>query len=194
MSFIIIITLALTFVLSTQAAKQWTYTPYTPSPAAIARAANVSTGNPSKCNSGTKFFPQPINHATFDGNYDDKNSTFLQQYEVVDKFYKPGGPILFYQGAETAQIDCAEYTVLSEWVKDLGAIMVVIEHRYFGISVPHGLNFSEKATWNPSSLKELTLDNVFMDSISLLNWVKTVAFPDAEHANVIVYGGKTHSA
>ena len=48
----------------------------------------------------TKFLTQMVDHF---GNHD---GTFQQQYQIVDTFYKPGGPILFYQGAENNQITC----------------------------------------------------------------------------------------
>jgi hypothetical protein len=71
---------------------------------------NISTGVPGLCPAGTKFFPQPIDHESFNGNWNGANETFLMQYEINDTYYKPSGPIFFYQGTENAVIACAEYT------------------------------------------------------------------------------------
>lgn len=67
--------------------------------------------------------------------------------------------------------------------------MVAIEHRYFGLSCPYALKYSEFSTWNPTSLKPLTLENALFDGISLLYWIKTVAYPAAKEAKVIVVSG-----
>ena len=175
--------------LSAGAAQNCASTADVPPSAAISKAANVSTGNPLHCSAGTKFFPQPIDHSTFNGNYDNGSATFLQQYSINDTFYKPGGPILFFQNAE-APMTCVEATALAEWAPELGALMVIAEHRYFGLSCPYGLNYTEASDWNPKLLKDLTLDNVFLDAISLLTWVKTTAYPTAKDAKIIASGGK----
>jgi hypothetical protein len=50
--------------------------PSIPPPAAIQKAESISTGNPSKCSAGTKFFPQPIDYATFKGDWSDSKQIF----------------------------------------------------------------------------------------------------------------------
>ena len=167
--------------------------PTIPPPAAIQRAGNTSTGNPGQCSGGTKFFPQPIDHATFNSDWTDPHQTFLMQYEVNDTYYKPGGPILFYQGAETSAISCSEFQYLPTWAKELNALIVTNEHRYFGISTPYGLNFTEYATWDTAVMKPLTLDNVLRDGISLITHIKNQAFPSAKNAKVIMIGGTSPS-
>lgn len=163
--------------------------PSIPPAGAIESAQKISTGNPSKCPSGTMFFPQPIDHATFNGNWNDSNSVFLNQYQVNDTFYKPGGPILFYQGTENPSIACLESMEIVNWAEELNALMVTIEHRYFGISTPYGLNYTEFATWSTASMKPLTIQNALQDTISLITWIKTEAYPSAKDANVIMISG-----
>ena len=34
------------------------------------------------------------------------NGTFQQRYSVMREFFKPGGPILLFQGEETDLLDC----------------------------------------------------------------------------------------
>lgn len=162
--------------------------PTIPDDAAIKRASDIATGNPSKCPGGTKFFPQPLDHATFGGNYADLNSTFLQQYILDDTYYKPGGPILFNQGGETTMA-CIEETTLPEWAQEIGALIVSLEHRYFGISVPYGLNYTEHASWDPKLLKPLSIENALSDSVSFITWVKNVGVTTAKDAKVIAFGG-----
>ena len=160
-----------------------------PPAAEIQKAANTSTGNPGKCLAGTKYFPQAIDHATFTGNYNTANTSFLQQYEVNDTFYKPGGPIIFLQGAENAQLTCVDFSIAAQWARELNALMLAIEHRYFGVSCPYGLQYNESATWDTKLLQPLTLENVLLDGLTLLNWIKNVAYPSASSAKVIVLGG-----
>ena len=159
-----------------------------PSAAEIRKALDTPTGNPSECAAGTKFFPQPVDHATWDGKTYGGNQTFLQQFEIIDKFYKPGGPILFFQGAENPSFGCNDFTSLPIYAEQLGALVLGIEHRYFGISIPFGLNYSEKRIWPTELLKPLTLDNVLDDGVSLLNWVKSTV-PGAHSSKVIIIGG-----
>lgn len=88
--------------------------PLIPSPETIKRIENVSTGNPSNCAFGTKFYPQPVDHATFKGDYNAVNATILQQYEIVDKYYKPEGPLFLYPGVKSPNIYCVESQGLTE--------------------------------------------------------------------------------
>ena len=162
--------------------------PTIPPESAIQKAGQTPTGNPFKCPAPSKYFPQVIDHATFNGNYSDASQIFLQQYQVNDTFYKPGGPIVFYQGTEAAA-PCAESLAVFEWAAEVNAVMVVLEHRYFGISCPYGLNCSAPATWENAAYKPLSLDNVFGDGRSILAWFKTVAYPEAKNAKVILASG-----
>ena len=160
-----------------------------PGAAAVERALKTPTGNPSNCTAGTKYFPQPIDHQAFNGNWSDENSTFFQQYEIIDTYYKPGGPIFFHQSAESP-LECVDDQAIPVWAQELGALVVSAEHRYFGLSCPYNLNYSQAADWDPQLLRPLTLRNILADGISLLEWIKSVKYPAAKHAKVIVFGGK----
>lgn len=143
-----------------------------PDVSAIAAAANVSTGNPAKCSNGTTYFPQPIDHATWDGTYGD-NNTFLQQYELIDQFYHPGGPILLMLVDESPELLCLEVLSIPDYAAELGAVAVEFEHRYFGVSVPYGLNYSEKSSWDPELLQPLTIENVVADVVVFAKWLRS---------------------
>lgn len=155
----------------------------TPDPSVVAKALNTSTRN-TKCASGTKFFPQLLDH--FSNDTSGPNSTFFQQFQVIDTYYRPGGPILFLQGDESP-LDCLESFALVDYAQELGALLVSLEHRYFGLSCPFGLNYSDTASWPIPSLKYLTWQNVLADAAYFLDWVKTSAYPGA--AEVIAVSG-----
>ncbi|KAI1459646.1 serine carboxypeptidase S28-domain-containing protein [Annulohypoxylon moriforme] len=153
-------------------------------------ASNVSTGNPAKCNHTSHFFPQKIYHkanssatgvAVAQGN-----NTFLQQYQIITDFYRPGGPILLYQGAETP-FQCMENWAVYDHAKELGALVASIEHRYYWLSTPFGLKWEDNSNWPTSSLKPLTLENIALDTISFLHWVKATV-PGAEKSKAILFG------
>lgn len=63
-------------------------------------AANVST--PAAACQDSSFFTQLVDH----NDTTSSNATFLQQYELITEYYAPGGPILFYQGAEESNMTC----------------------------------------------------------------------------------------
>lgn len=115
-----------------------------------------------------------------------KNVTFQQHYQLDTSRFKPGGPILFYQGAENSQINCVEYNHFDDIADELGAIVAGLEHRFFGDSFPTGVS-EENAT--AKDLAPLTLDNVLLDSVAFVNWIKN-SVPGASNAKVIINGGK----
>lgn len=162
--------------------------PKSPPDFAIQQILNISTGNPSKCAAGTRYFLQPIDHATYDGTVGD-GSTFYQQFEVIGKYFKPGGPILFFQSTENANMICLEQLAGPAWAAGLGALVVVLEHRYFGISCSYRLNYTEMATWPVPLLKPLTLDNVLLDSVTFVKWVQR-NYAGAADSKVIYVSGK----
>lgn len=130
----------------------------------------------------TQFFKQKVWH---ESTYHD-DSTFEQQFEAISDYYKQGGPILFYQGAESGEFSCIEAFVMTDWAKELGAYLLSIEHRFFGKSIPsNDSNVIEK-------YKSLTLDNVMADSVALISHIKSTT-PGLESAKVIVHGGRYSS-
>lgn len=124
-------------------------------------------------------FTQLINHSSND------SATFQQQFQLDVSNFKPGGPILFLQGAESAtpMTNSTVYSnVISEYAVELQAIVVAIEHRYFGYSFPPDFDGSTK------SYSALTLDNVLMDSVALINHIKK-SVPGAQDSKVVATGG-----
>ena len=156
------------------------------------------------CPEANHFFPQLVDHSTTDHSRPNvtgpdiwkhrssgSNATFPQQYGLNDAFYKPGGPILFWQGNEDV-LACQSLMVLSSYAEQLGAMMVSLEHRYFGKSNPFGLNYSESPSWTAHDLRALTLDNVLHDTVNFFHWLKQKD-ERIRDAPVIVLGGKPSS-
>ncbi|KAJ4299976.1 hypothetical protein N0V90_005224 [Kalmusia sp. IMI 367209] len=112
------------------------------------------------------YLTQKIDHS--DSNY----GTFQQRYSIIDEFFKPGGPILMFQGEETDRLDCAPLeqnnTILYEWAKELNGLAVSLEHRYFGPSKPFGNASSEN-----QNRVYLTLDNVMADAVEFIGQLKS---------------------
>ncbi|KIY01019.1 uncharacterized protein Z520_03685 [Fonsecaea multimorphosa CBS 102226] len=139
-----------------------------------ARTAFGQTGV--NCTHPTAFYDQTIDHNAT------KSGTFKQQYQLILDYYKPGGPILFMQGAETANLSCLEYMVFEDWAPALGAAVVQLEHRFFGVSNPStASNVTER-------YETLTLDNVLLDSVTFVEYLKKNN-TELNNAKVIAHGG-----
>lgn len=83
-------------------------------------------------------FTQPLDHFTNTG------STWSQRYWVSDRHYKAGGPIVVLDSGEDSGEDRLPY--LDTGIVDIltnatGGLGIVLEHRYYGASVPV-LNFT----------------------------------------------------
>eukprot|EP01133_Synstelium_polycarpum_P013883 gene13883-16377_t len=81
----------------------------------------------------SQWFTQRVNH------YDPLDtSTFQQQYFVNDTFYKTGGPVFFLLGGEgpITPSTVTGHFVLNTYAPLFNALIVGIEHRFYGKSVP----------------------------------------------------------
>ncbi|KAM8952267.1 thymus-specific serine protease [Pelodytes ibericus] len=83
------------------------------------------------------YITQPLDHFNR-GN----NATYRQRYWINEAFWqRPGGPVFLYIGGESS---LSEFSVLSgehvELAEQHGALLVSLEHRYYGTSInPDGL-------------------------------------------------------
>ena len=133
----------------------------------------------------TSFFNQPLNHNLNSPDASAGTGTFKQQYQLNTTYFKHGGPILFYQGAEGAEMACVENFVLHDWAEKTGAILAGLEHRFFGLSQPPGFN---ETTATAADYAPLTINNTLLDSVNFIQWVKKTV-PGAKHSKAIVMGG-----
>ncbi|KAF2732728.1 hypothetical protein EJ04DRAFT_565719 [Polyplosphaeria fusca] len=111
------------------------------------------------------------------------NGSFQQRFSIIDDYFKPGGPILLFQGEETDLLDCANDTILYEWAQELGGLAVSLEHRYFGPSKPFG-----NASTTNANFKFLTLDNVMADAVEFIAQLRA-NMSDAKDSKVVVASG-----
>ncbi|KIM30824.1 hypothetical protein M408DRAFT_327787 [Serendipita vermifera MAFF 305830] len=98
-------------------------------------------------------FPQRLDHN------DPSSPTFEQRYWVNTRHYQPGGPVVVIDGGETSGEDRLPF--LDTGIADIlpkatGGLGVVLEHRYYGQSVPV-MNFTtDSLRWlnNAQSLED----------------------------------------
>ena len=132
-------------------------------------------------------FTQKLNH-----DKPGDNATFLQRYQLDTSHFKPGGPILFHQNEEAAiTSNPLPIHVFNDYAANLGAMVVGLEHRYFGTSYPEGLSVASNIT--AAQYAPLTLDNVLGDSVAFVGWLKSTV-PGAQNSPVIFGSGKTSTA
>ncbi|WWC63922.1 uncharacterized protein I303_106527 [Kwoniella dejecticola CBS 10117] len=79
-------------------------------------------------------FPQKISHLD-----DSVNGTFCQRYWIDASYYKDGGPVFLLDGGETSgedRVPFLEKGILQILSNATNGIGIVLEHRYYGDSVP----------------------------------------------------------
>jgi hypothetical protein len=128
-----------------------------------------------------KFFDAKIDH--FNGG---NQTTYPMRYIIDDKYYNPeSGPILFYCGNEGGV--WAFYNnsgfMVETLAKELGALVLFGEHRFYGQSMPFGDD-----TFKKENLKFLSVKQVMMDYVDLLKSVKSER-PELKDRAVISFGG-----
>ncbi|KAI1464485.1 uncharacterized protein F4812DRAFT_462543 [Daldinia caldariorum] len=133
----------------------------------------------------TQYFTQKVNHTEDAGS-----ATFKQRYQLVTEHFEPGGPILFVQSAEAGMppINASDFV---DYASKLGALVAMLEHRYFGDS-RHG---SYPLHYNPTNVSNetfgaLTLDNVLQDGVNFVNWIKTTVRGASD--SKVIYGGSSY--
>ena len=128
------------------------------------------------------IFEQPLSH------FDPTNLTFKQRVCIYDGYVDgDGGPIFFYPGNEAAVDLYVNNTGLMwELGKEMGALLVFAEHRYFGQSSP-------KLTGMSGCLKYLTSEEAMADFAKIVWNLTRVATEDGSHvaspSKVVAFGG-----
>ncbi|KAJ2848939.1 hypothetical protein IWW36_002978 [Coemansia brasiliensis] len=128
------------------------------------------------------WFTQPIDH--FGGN----NGTWQQQYLVNATFYKPGGPIFISTPGETPlSTRYVDGTYPSQLAQQMSALVVSVEHRFFGRSNP-------MPDLSGESLQFMTIENVLEDFAQFLAMARSnpdnvFPIPVFKNAKVIFFGG-----
>ncbi|WVQ63792.1 uncharacterized protein L199_001946 [Kwoniella botswanensis] len=134
-------------------------------------------------------FPQKISH--FD---DTVNGTFCQRYWIDTSFYKEGGPVFLLDGGETSgqdRVPFLEKGILQILSNATGGIGIVLEHRYYGDSVPVD-SFSTDDLRFLNNKEALEDSAHFIEKFKPPSSILAQLSPDALHPNNtawIYYGG-----
>lgn len=68
-----------------------------------------------------------------------QNGTFCQRYWIDASHYKPGGPVIVLDGGEIyadSRLNFLETGILQILANETSGIGLILEHRYYGLSVP----------------------------------------------------------
>ncbi|KAG1758024.1 serine carboxypeptidase S28-domain-containing protein [Suillus lakei] len=131
-----------------------------------------------------QWFTQPVDH------FSNSSDTFKQRYWINTRHYTPGsgGPVIVLDGGETSgedRIPFLDTGIVEILARATGGVGVVLEHRYYGKSIP----VSDLSTDN---LRWLNNDQAAADSA---RFMANVTFPGinedltAPNTPWIYYGG-----
>ncbi|KAH9488159.1 hypothetical protein Btru_064904 [Bulinus truncatus] len=114
------------------------------------------------------------------------NQTFEQRYLVADQFWDHnGGPIFFYTGNEgDIELFCNNTGFMWDIAPEFKALLIFAEHRYYGKSMPYGIDSLKNST----TLNYLTSEQALADFAELIRHIKS-SFPGAGSSQVVAFGG-----
>ncbi|EEP81702.1 conserved hypothetical protein [Uncinocarpus reesii 1704] len=143
----------------------------------------------------TDLYPEqtisiPLDHFQNEDRYEPhSNATFKLRYWYDASHYKKGGPVIILHGGETSgqgRLPFLQKGMLAQLAKATNGVGVVLEHRYYGTSIPTK-DFSTK------NLRFLTTEQAMADSAY---FSKNVVFKGLEDKDLtapktphILYGG-----
>jgi pimeloyl-ACP methyl ester carboxylesterase len=121
-------------------------------------------------------------------NFDPSHAQFQQRFLINDSFWKPGAaqPIYVFIGPE-APLPASYSTSLCLPVRlaeQYGGLVVSLEHRYFGASLPFGGNIS---AYTVDQLRFLTPQQALADLAAFVSWVRDTY--SAWNSPAIAFGG-----
>ncbi|KAI0159956.1 peptidase S28 [Hypoxylon sp. FL1284] len=132
----------------------------------------------------------PIDHFHNDSTYEPhSDGTFDLRYWFDAQYYKPGGPVIVLSGGETSGADRLPYLqkgIVYQLAKATGGVGVILEHRYYGTSIP-------VEDFSTENLRFLTTDQALADTAYFAQNVKFAGMEDVdlspEKTAWIAYGG-----
>ncbi|KAK6944380.1 Peptidase S28 [Dillenia turbinata] len=127
------------------------------------------------------YFPQQLDHFTFTP---ESSKIFYQKYLVNDTYWEKKAPIFVYTGNEGSIEWFADNTgLMFDIAPKFKALLVFIEHRYYGESLPFGKNSYKSA----KSLGYLNSQQALADFAVLIRSLKQNL--SSEESPVVVFGG-----
>ncbi|XP_042507875.1 lysosomal Pro-X carboxypeptidase isoform X2 [Macadamia integrifolia] len=129
----------------------------------------------------TQFFPQLLDHFTFNPQ---SYKIFYQKYLINKNYWDHGGPIFVYTGNE-GNIDwfAANTGFMLDIAPKFRALLVFIEHRFYGESLPFGKDSYKSA----ETLGYLNSQQALADFAVLIRSLKQNL--SSEASPVVVFGG-----
>lgn len=114
-------------------------------------------------------------------NFDlSSNATFAQRYYVDNQFWNGAGPVFFLiSGEGTCNGPPTGY--VASLGKQYGALLVTLEHRFYGESIPNGNALSE-------NYKYLSVEQALADLSNFTNFYKATV-PATAGVPWVVFGG-----
>ncbi|KAF2840871.1 hypothetical protein M501DRAFT_1010061 [Patellaria atrata CBS 101060] len=135
----------------------------------------------------------PIDHFHNDTLYEPhSNGTFNLRYWFDAINYKPGGPVVVLASGETSGVGRLPFLqkgIVSQLTQATNGLGVILEHRYYGTSIP---NEDLEDPYSTENLRFLTTDQALADTAY---WMKNVKFEGidadltAPGTPYILYGG-----
>ena len=146
----------------------------------LGRVLPPSSSHPGVSNCTVSWHTQALDHFDYS-----EQRTWSQRVFSFDKYWVPGGPILFYCGNEAnVELYVNATGFMWEHAAQLKAKLVFAEHRYYGESLPLG----PSSTANASTLRWLTMEQALADYASLIYSLKGDA-ATASTTRVVAIGG-----
>ena len=141
----------------------------------------AATADPIPANFTVSWFDQRVDHFGF------ANNDRFKQRVITSADHWPGDnlPIFFYAGNEGDIFDFANNTGwMWERAKEFQALVVFVEHRYYGESMPYG----SESYADRSKFGYLSSEQALADYAAYIDFTKRT-LPGAEKSPVIVFGG-----
>ncbi|KAG5559539.1 hypothetical protein RHGRI_009164 [Rhododendron griersonianum] len=129
----------------------------------------------------THYFPQLLDHFTFQPQ---SSKIFYQKYLVNNRYWRQGGPIFVYTGNEgNIEWFAANTGFMLDIAPKFNALLVFIEHRFYGESMPFGKDSYKSA----ETLGYLNSQQALADFAVLIRSLKKNH--SSEASPVVVFGG-----
>ncbi|KGN60732.1 lysosomal Pro-X carboxypeptidase [Cucumis sativus] len=129
----------------------------------------------------TRFYPQLLDHFTFTPK---SSKIFYQKYLINEEYWRNGAPIFVYTGNEgDIEWFAANTGFLPDIAPEFHALLVFIEHRFYGESTPFGNDSYNSA----ETLGYLTSQQALADYAVLIRSLKQNL--SSEASPVVVFGG-----